>query len=406
MGLVNAPGIATNGLAFVYDLNNYKSYQGPAISNNASFLNINTGSSNGYSSTSTLTVENIPTLGPTTFRYNTIQNNYPAVSTNCCPSPFGFNNGRAALPSTLYTYAIVYKCDSGYTNNNYMYRYEYTANGGTLTIEQGIHTTTNRVHLGNDWYWAWNTFTTQATTNWFGYLGAFYYRYSTEQDRLAVAKVLVTPGNYTGLHPRYWTDANTSLANTANLRSLVSPTAVTTSNVTYTSSGTFTFNGIDDYIEIAQPNITLSPNRWTICGWIKPGNQFSRFLTPQSNGVDQWLEYDNTNQRINVQVTESADVNNRLRNGTINTVPIDQWSYFSISINELSIKIYINGVLTNDYTETISIGNWEGTWVVGQRGNSTSWFSGELSVLQVYNRALSATEISQNFSALRGRFGV
>lgn len=32
-------------------------------------------------------------------------------------------------------------------------------------------------------------------------------------------------------------------------------------------------------------------------------------------------------------------------------------------------------------------------------------FGGNLYVVQVYNRALSAGEVSQNFSSLRGRFG-
>jgi len=33
-------------------------------------------------------------------------------------------------------------------------------------------------------------------------------------------------------------------------------------------------------------------------------------------------------------------------------------------------------------------------------------FNGKLSVASIYNRALSASEIKQNFNALRGRFGI
>lgn len=172
------------------------------------------------------------------------------------------------------------------------------------------------------------------------------------------------------------------------------------------NGGYFVFDGVNEYLNITQPSISVSPNAWTICGWIKPNNQYSRFLTPQSNGIDQWIEYDNTNQKINVQITESADVNNRTRFGNNNTALLNTWSFFAVSINNLTIKIYANGVLTNTYTETIPIGDWTGTWILGWRGAGAAWFSGGISNLQAYNRELSINEISQNFNALRGRFGI
>jgi hypothetical protein len=399
MGLSSSPAIAANGLTFVYDQNNYKSYLGPAIANETAQLSPNTGSSNGFSMTSSLVVENIPTLGPTTFRYSTITNNYPAVSTNCCPSPFSFNGGRVALPSTLYTYAIVYKCDSGYTNNNYMYRYEYTSNGGTLTIEQGIHNNANRLYLGDNWYWAWGTFTTQATTNWFGYMGAFYYRYSTAPDRLAVAKVLLTPGNYSGLHPRYWPNVNSSLANTANLKNLVATDSITTSNLTYSSSGTFTFDGVDDYIDLGT-RIQLSDN-FTLCAWIKDGN--TGFVLDQGNiGTDPngCLEWTNNGLTLT-----SNNINSISANGTINTAV---WNYVCCSFAAGTVKFYINGVLdstkTAAWTSFLPAGN---TLKIGRRAfNTTGIFSGRIDVLQIYNTVLTDAEVRQNFAAMRGRFGV
>jgi hypothetical protein len=37
---------------------------------------------------------------------------------------------------------------------------------------------------------------------------------------------------------------------------------------------------------------------------------------------------------------------------------------------------------------------------------STQFFDGKLSVAKIYNRALTAAEIKQNFNALRGRYGI
>jgi hypothetical protein len=169
-------------------------------------------------------------------------------------------------------------------------------------------------------------------------------------------------------------------------------------------AGYLTFDGVDDFVNINQPAITFSPNRWTICTWMNPNDQYSRFLTPNSVGIDQWLEY--SSGQVNVRIASSADTNERTRSGTSGTIPVSQWSYSCISIDNLNIKIYANGILTNEYTETISIGNWSGTWRLGQRGNSTSWYSGLFSNFTVYNRALTAQEIQQNFEAMRSRYGI
>ena len=172
------------------------------------------------------------------------------------------------------------------------------------------------------------------------------------------------------------------------------------------NGGSLVFDGVNDFVNISQPAISFSPNRWTICIWMKPNNQSSRFLTPNSNGIDQYLTYNNSAQRVDVRIAQSADTNERTRSGTSNTIPLNTWSYSCVSIDNLNIKIYANSVLTNEYTEIISIGNWSSTWRLGQRGNNTNWYSGEFANFIVYNRALSAAEISQNFNATRNRFGV
>jgi hypothetical protein len=73
-------------------------------------------------------------------------------------------------------------------------------------------------------------------------------------------------------------------------------------------------------------------------------------------------------------------------------------------------KIYLNGVdqLTESYSvDTVGslvakpfrIGNW-------QLNRTDMDFQGRIYAIKVYNKALSAAEIQQNFNALRGRFGI
>ena len=38
--------------------------------------------------------------------------------------------------------------------------------------------------------------------------------------------------------------------------------------------------------------------------------------------------------------------------------------------------------------------------------SSASWWSGRLAGIKVYNKTLSQAEVTQNFNAMRGRFGI
>jgi hypothetical protein len=60
---------------------------------------------------------------------------------------------------------------------------------------------------------------------------------------------------------------------------------------------------------------------------------------------------------------------------------------------------------TNSISGTLNIG---GTLLVNiaRQTTGTAFFNGKVPMVRVYNRALTASEIQQNFNALRGRFGI
>lgn len=405
MGLAHSPKIATDGLVFAVDTVNTKSYKGPAIRNFLSQIFNNNSSGAGKSITSGTQEALIPQLGISTVKFSSVQNDYPAVSTDCCPSPFGFGGGFTVTPSTLYTYGIVYKTESGYTHPNYMYRYEYTSNGGTYVTEGGVHNSSNRIHLGDGWYWAWGTFTTQATTNWLGYCGAYYYRYSTSTDRLYVAKVFIAQGDYTQLHPRYWPDVNTSRSNTQSVLDMTSRNTLTSGNIAYSNNGTIVFNGANSRIDTGSSVPYGSNTSWE--AWINRNtsiNTYNMFMGKylpyfgaMSSGAVIFSNYLTANQR---SVLTSTGI---IQNNT--------WYHlaFTTSYNgaNTEMKIYVNGnqsAVDSFVGIQVDIG---GNFAIGD-GYNAYWYpySGQVSNVKVYNRTLSGTEILQNFNALRGRYGL
>jgi hypothetical protein len=68
-------------------------------------------------------------------------------------------------------------------------------------------------------------------------------------------------------------------------------------------------------------------------------------------------------------------------------------------------SIYENGILkaSNDYTG-VGVNTNTNTLLIGKA--TDTFFPGKIYAVKVYNRALSAAEVAQNFNAVRGRYGI
>jgi hypothetical protein len=395
MALFHNPQIATSGLVFAYDSANRKSYQGPPIQNRMTSVTPSAhGSGTGYSFVTGSEVSDIPSVGPTLVQYSNIQN---TGASWCCPNPFAYMNGGtvSVSGSTLYTYALLYRVESGYTNGNYMYRYEYNSGGGYLT-EAGVHSDSNRVHLGNGWYWAWGTFTTQATASYLN-VYSFYYRYSSSYDKMSVANVLLVAGDYTGLHPRYWPDVNTTRATTAAIVDMTGGNAITASSLTYASNGTISFNGSSNYIDVTSNLGVMST--YTISFWAKRDAE-NRMPIGWRGGPTFYWYGDNS------WYYTHGGVAGEYYYAKPTSIPLGTWGHYCVVYNGANVSIYRQGIFqgsqnttgTADWTNGMRIGYWAG-------GSSYYW-QGSIDSVSMHNRALSAAEVLQNFNALRGRYGL
>lgn len=82
------------------------------------------------------------------------------------------------------------------------------------------------------------------------------------------------------------------------------------------------------------------------------------------------------------------------------------WNHWVITYNGSQVRMYRNGVLeAGPSTSTTSITNATTTLAVGNIGGGNA-IGGDISSVKIYNRALSADEILQNFNALRRRYGI
>jgi hypothetical protein len=397
--------IDNTGLLLAYDFNNPKSLVGPAITNLSTVISPTAGSGTGYVVTNGSASVFIPQLGQMTSPYVDIQNNYP-TSGLCCWSLFSYGSLITVTPSTLYTHSIVYKCDSGYTHPNFLYHYEY--NGATYVTEVATHSTTNRVHLGGGWYWAWSTFTTQPTTNLINSHHSFYYQYSTGSDRLYVAKVLLTKGDFTALHPRYWPDVNTTTS--TPFKDLTGNTTATPVALSYTTDGKPVVGngGIASSIRLNKTSYSLGIRRIaTYTGWVKSSDTtLGAYLISDYDGVGMTL-------RINGLGT-GADFYVYPNNHRITytyTFASNTWYHLTGVLDGPMMYMYLNGVLVGTQTLGEDIGAPTQMFHIGTRGDvEVSPVANTANVVvgsvKVFARALQATEILSMFTAERGAYGV
>ena len=89
-----------------------------------------------------------------------------------------------------------------------------------------------------------------------------------------------------------------------------------------------------------------------------------------------------------------------------NSLVVGSWNCLSLVRNGSSVTFYINGI---DETKSPQSHNNPSSssndFLLGAYGNFI-YSNVKIASFQAYNRALSASEIKQNFNALRGRFGL
>ena len=87
------------------------------------------------------------------------------------------------------------------------------------------------------------------------------------------------------------------------------------------------------------------------------------------------------------------------------TATNDVWQQYTGIFNNFNLSLYKNGSLVNSKTTTVntlpqnSLEIWLGRF-------SSFYFGGNIGNCKVYNRALTAAEVAQNFNATRSRYGI
>lgn len=187
-----------------------------------------------------------------------------------------------------------------------------------------------------------------------------------------------------------------------------------TNGPTYDSAngGSIVFDGTDDYVNVPfSGTFPTGSSPRTLCAFfnlssISGGREI--FGIGQNSGAGSrtalWVDSSN---KIGLEAVGTAVL-------TSNWSGVNNWVYLCAVLPTTTVHstlIYVNGsvvsggeILGSD--TTVNTTNFQCVIGTVPAANTAHMFIGKISNVSLYNRALTAKEIKQNYEALRGRFGL
>ena len=186
----------------------------------------------------------------------------------------------------------------------------------------------------------------------------------------------------------------------------------TIANATYNpmNRGVMYFDETNDYVSISD----FSFSNFTICSFVKL-NKINDYqgIMGQADTIFSNLSFAFrvlNNNKLNISYSSSGTSTSGY--GELNSyLPLTSgvWYYLCTSFNKPDLKLYINGIEDNSTSFNADFYNSTSSFIIGgyAYGTGLSYLlNGYIGSISFYNRALTSDEITQNFNATRGRFGV
>ena len=168
---------------------------------------------------------------------------------------------------------------------------------------------------------------------------------------------------------------------------------------TYNSAnlGSLSFDGIDDYVDFSANLGTMAT--YTIMFWAKRDAENRMPVAARTNGSFYWYG-------DNSWFYTHGGATGEYYYSKPTSIPLGTWGCYCVSYNGSNVSIYRQGVYQGQQATTgtadWSVGLTVGWWAF--RG-SYAW-QGLISNVMMYNTALTADQVTQNFNATRGRYGL
>lgn len=174
-----------------------------------------------------------------------------------------------------------------------------------------------------------------------------------------------------------------------------------TNGPTYSSAntGSIVFDGTNDKVSIPNSSNWNFSSDFAIECWFYP-NSLSTYNGLVVSAVTGGIWFGKIGSGFGLRSYAVADLIYSVSSPSLN-----YWHHVIATRMGSIISLYIDNILINSISDTRTFAN--GILYIGDDGGSGASWNGRISSVRLYkNKGLSATEVQQNFQALRGRYGI
>jgi len=175
-----------------------------------------------------------------------------------------------------------------------------------------------------------------------------------------------------------------------------------------TNGGSLSFDGVDDRITV--PNFDGFPggdNPFSLSFWF-----YSDATASADPEVLFFYGNEATGQAIRIRLNSNGNISSGHWGGSgydwgtgSGVWTLSAWNCIAETYDGTTDRLYLNGVeVGNSNINNLSIPT-SSNLILGKRPGG-GIYGGQIAQVKVYNKELTASEIQQNFNALRGRFGI
>jgi len=224
-------------------------------------------------------------------------------------------------------------------------------------------------------------------------------------DIIVTALGKVSTRNDSGLVGYWHLDENTS--STAYDATGYGNSGILQSSPTWTSGSNckagycLTLNGSSQYVNAGATSTLNLAGGVSVTAWVRPNSTSRQAVVAMGNGDDYTNDYQIfIDTGAYFSVGEGSSATYAMKTSSISS---GNWYYLVGTFDGTTAKLYINGTLEG---QDIFIGTRQsgGSFRIGARDSSglpEQYFNGSIDEVRVYNRALSATEIENQYNDLK-----
>lgn len=169
----------------------------------------------------------------------------------------------------------------------------------------------------------------------------------------------------------------------------------------------YEFDGVDDYVDLGSEAAFDNMTEGTVALWVRPYGSstvaqalFSKDNTGNNNGdfVIVVNDSDDTSDVNKFQMQLTDDVPSTQIIASNNEASFNGWQHLAVTWGSGGMQMWVNGVLQTETLPAVTSGvdNASATLVLGAGlGGTSTFFDGVLDDVRIYNRALSADDITR-----------